>query len=90
MGGAPRRGPVGRGYMPKGGVAAAQRSNDQWRERESARAVTASPPVTVSEVAPGARQRAGGGLLAGPSGVRIALLASAASLAADLVLAVTR
>ena len=75
--------------MPKGGVAAAQKSNDQWRER-SARAVTASPPVTVSEVAPGARERDGGGLLAGPSGVRLALLGSAAALVADVVLAVTR
>lgn len=35
--------PVGRGYMPKGGVAAAQKVNDQWRGEVAAAARAADP-----------------------------------------------
>lgn len=41
-----RPGPVGLGYMPKGGVVAAQRANDQWsdgRARDVARSDPAWP-----------------------------------------------
>lgn len=37
--------PVGPGYMPKGGAAAAQKVNDRWREDVAARHAASVDPV---------------------------------------------
>ena len=61
MTGQRRPGPVGRGYMPKGGVAAAQRHNEAWREQQATRVASipeASPSVSESPVVAGVSTRA--------------------------------
>lgn len=40
MGAPARKGPVGPGYMPKGGAAAARRANDQWSDGRAREART--------------------------------------------------